>query len=113
MLASLLDRSGNLQRQTAVQDAIMGNVPTWATVTGFGTFACAVGPATWRTTQEFQRPDMVVDTEIYSAVDIGAKINDRIIIDSKYYLVLAYKPFVNPIFGPACYVTVCGRRNQS
>lgn len=113
MIASLLDKTGNLQRQTPVKDAVMGSVPVWASVSGFDDFACAVGPASWRTSQEFQRTDMVVQSEIYSAVDIGAKIDDRIIIDGKYYIVLAYKPFVNPIFGPPCYVTVCGKRNQT
>lgn len=113
MIESLLDRTGALQRQTAVKDAVGGNTPTWATVSGLGTVACAIGPASWVTTKNLNRPDMIVQSEIYTAIDVGAKENDRWLINGSYYLVLAYLPYVNPIFGPACYVSVCGKRNQT
>jgi len=111
MLSTLLDKTGNLERQTSSKDVIGGSTKSWAAVqTGI---ACAIGPASYQNTRELERSDMIVESEIYTAVDVGARIEDRWLINGKYYLVLAYKPFENPIFGPPCYVTITGKRNQT
>jgi hypothetical protein len=111
-LASVLDKTGALERSTSAKDAIGGNTKTFATVSGLGSVKCSIAPASWRNTQELNRLDMIVEHEIYTATDVGAKIGDRWLIGGVYYPVLAYKRYDNAVFGAPVYVTICGRRNQ-
>ncbi len=111
MLAGFLNSSLNLTRQTIVKDAVAGNRPTFATVSGMGAVPCAIAPASWKTNQDFQRDDSVVLFEIYTGIDITAQINDVLIIGAVKYIVQASQPYVNAAVG-ACYVTIVSKRNQ-
>lgn len=111
MIATLLDKVGAVQRRTSSKDAIGGDQGAYATRTGLDAVPCSIGPVSWATAQEFQREDSVVTAEIYAAVDVAATTQDRWLIEGVYYPVLAHKRYVNPIFGPSCFVTIAGRRN--
>lgn len=110
--AMLLDKTLTHQRATVGQDAIGGrSVTSWSNVAA--SVACAVWPATPKTVQQFQRVDVLVEHEVATAVNLAARIGDRLLIGSIYYTVVGRQEYENAMVGsPSVYVTVCGRLNQ-
>ncbi len=104
----------SVERKTDVKDAIGSNVPTWAarTIGGSTSVPCYFAPASTKTIQEFARNDMVVEYEVYTAIDVAATLADRLLKGGIYYNVIGYKPFTHPTGGQSVYVTIVGKRNQ-
>jgi len=110
-LAARLDKTLTVQRRTDVKNSIGISVPSWSD--RLSSIPCSIAPASASTRAEFSRPDIVVDSEIYTATDIAVTKQDRILLESDYYTVLGYKVFANARFSSTVvYVTAVTKRNQ-
>lgn len=91
-LATFLNTSATLQRNTPTKDAVGGSVASWSTVT---TFSCA----RWNTDDRLVRlfaQDMIKGTHVFATdSDLGVKPTDRVLIGSTYYRVEGSTSFQN------------------
>ena len=112
MIRDLLDKTLTLQRGSRATNGIGGNRPVFTNVAGMVDVECMMYPATTRTRQAFQGDQMTVDYEVVTEDDIGARREDRIVIDGKTYTVVGYKPFEHePTAEEGVYVAVVSRQN--
>jgi hypothetical protein len=109
-ILSMLTQTCSVERSTYTKDAVGGQSTSWATRTGLSAVAGRLVPASHRTTMEFQRDDARVVYEWHTSTDISATTQDRILIGSTYYEVLAYKPSA-PLLGLSVYRTVVVKLN--
>lgn len=88
----------------------MGASPTYAAIQS--NIPCTIAPASFTTTKELEREDVVVQNEIHTSTNVRARMGDRWNIGGVFYLVLAYKAFTSPFTGTIVYTSVTGKRNQ-
>jgi hypothetical protein len=110
-LASCLDQSAKIERNTPVKDAIGGINPGWSL--RFAAVPCTIWPASVRTVETYATLDSVAEFEMCTAIDIGCTTQDRVTINGKIYYVVGYQPFANAQFSAETpFITVLGKRNQ-
>lgn len=112
-LSDFLDKTLTLDRRANTKDDIGTPVAG-----GFSTIAsgvaCCLWPASARTVSEFAKRDMVVDHQIVTTTDIGARANDRITIGGGHYIVKAYSAYDNAtISSSPLYMAAAEKRNQT
>jgi hypothetical protein len=100
-LTALLDRTMNLERQTATADGSGGTVRTFAAI--LTNVPCALTPAAASVVADYARLDMIVNYTVYTTADLdilvtgGAQLGDRFTDGSVHYLVKAVKKSANAL----------------
>lgn len=111
-IASFLDQTCAIERQTIALDATRANVPTWTP--RLSGVACTLQPYRHGSEQfAFQRDDTMSYYVMYTAADIAASTQDRVNVGGTYYAVVGYLYVQNTRMSIGGYgAALVGLRNQ-
>ena len=93
MTSRLLDKSVTFERGTPAKGEL-GGVSLSFSPAQSGVRA-AIWPAPGQVVNNYARRDITVDHQVITAVDLGAKLNDRFVLDGVYYVVVGVGSFGN------------------
>ncbi len=87
-LASLCNSTADVQRSTNSTDASGGITKSWAMA--YSAILVSVQPANGRIIKERSRPEMEIDTVIYTPTTVSLRFGDRVVSNSIKYLVQSF-----------------------
>ncbi len=93
ILSMFLTSTAQHERATYTKDASGAAFATYALQNA--NVKCALWPADSQTKNDYLRNDIVVTHKITTDLDLGAKAEDRLTINGKYYLVRGVENFQN------------------
>lgn len=101
-LSSLCNQTADIQRPTYAADAYGGQTATWATT--YDDIRISLQPARGKVIEEFARLSMQITHVAYTGSTVSLKAGDRLVCNSKNYLVQAYRDMAGQARAYAIYL---------